>query len=143
MPIRESGTFSPEDIATITAAYEESLRALGLVDRTDPAATMVAKRVLGIAAGGERDPIVLRDAVLIKTIDEYLERAVEFERLAAAEADPKLKSKLLELAQAYRGSAAARATRLGVPLHHLDKTQADQRPGAGANPTARKCQDRP
>ena len=67
MPVRDllsSGTFSPEDIAAMTAAYEESLRALGLVDRTDPAVTIVAKRVLEIAAGGERDPIVLRDAVL-------------------------------------------------------------------------------
>ena len=67
MPIRDllsSETFSPEDMATITAAYEESLHALGLVDRADPAATMVAKRLLEIAAGGERDPIMLRDAVL-------------------------------------------------------------------------------
>jgi hypothetical protein len=67
MPIRDllsSGRFSLEDVAHITAAYEESLRALGLVDRADPAATMVAKRLLEIAAGGERDPIVLRDAVL-------------------------------------------------------------------------------
>jgi hypothetical protein len=61
MPIRDllsSGTFSPDEVATITAAYEESLRALGLVDRADPAATMVAKRLLEIAAGGERDPMV-------------------------------------------------------------------------------------
>ena len=67
MPIRDfllSGAFSPEYIATIIAGYEESLRALGLVDRADPAATMVAKRLLEIAAGGERDPMVLRDAVL-------------------------------------------------------------------------------
>jgi hypothetical protein len=67
MPIRPllaSGSFSPEDIATITAAFEESLRGLGLADRTDPVVNMVAQRMFEIAAGGERDPIVLREAVL-------------------------------------------------------------------------------
>ena len=67
MPIRlllTSGAFSPEDIAAITAAFEESLRALGLVHRTDPAAAIVAKRMIEVAVGGERDPIMLRDAVL-------------------------------------------------------------------------------
>ena len=77
------------------------------------------------------------------TIDEYLERAVEFERLAAPETDPKLKSRLLEQAQAYRRLAAARAMRLEVTPHQLDRTQADQPAGAGANPTARERQDRP
>jgi hypothetical protein len=59
-----SGAFSPEDIATITTAFEESLRALGLADRTDPAVNMVARRMFEVAERGERDPIVLRDAVL-------------------------------------------------------------------------------
>jgi hypothetical protein len=67
MPIRRllaSGSFSPEDITAITVAFEESLRALGLVDPTDPAIRMVANRMVEVARGGERNPIVLRDAVL-------------------------------------------------------------------------------
>jgi hypothetical protein len=41
MPSR--GVFSPEEIAIITTAFEDTLRALGLVNRKDPAVTMVAK----------------------------------------------------------------------------------------------------
>ena len=42
MPSR--GVFSPEEIAIIATAFEDTLRALGLVNRNDPAVTMVAKR---------------------------------------------------------------------------------------------------
>ena len=62
MPSR--GVFSPEDIAIITTAFEDTLRALGLVNRKDPAVTMVAKRMIQLVRGGEHNPIVLRDAVL-------------------------------------------------------------------------------
>jgi hypothetical protein len=68
MPVRPvrfgSGAFSPEEVAVLTTAFEDALRALSLVDRKDPAVTMVAKRVIELARGGEHDPILLRDAVL-------------------------------------------------------------------------------
>ena len=68
MPLRsllsESGVFSPHEIAVITSAFEDTLSALGLADRQDPAVTMVAKRILELAKGGEDDPILLREAVL-------------------------------------------------------------------------------
>ena len=68
MPIRPvlfgSGAFSPEEVAVLTTAFEDALRALSLVDRKDPAVTIVAKRVIELAKGGEHDPILLRDAVL-------------------------------------------------------------------------------
>ena len=68
MPIRPvlfgSGAFSPEEVAVLTTAFEDTLNALGLVDRKDPAVTIVAKRVIELAKGGEHDPILLRDAVL-------------------------------------------------------------------------------
>ena len=68
MPIRPvrfgSGAFSPEEVAVLTTAFEDTLNALGLVNRQDPAVTMVAKRIFELARGGERDPILLRDAVL-------------------------------------------------------------------------------
>ena len=68
MPIRPmlegSNVFSPEDVAAITTAFEDTLRTLRLVDRGDPAMTMVAKRMISMAMTGQRDPILLRDAVL-------------------------------------------------------------------------------
>ena len=66
MPIRpllDGGAFSPEDITAITAAFEDTLRAMGLVDRKDPAVQMVAKRMIELARN-ERNAILLRDAVL-------------------------------------------------------------------------------
>jgi hypothetical protein len=59
-----SGVFTPDEIAVITTAFEDTLNALGLVNRQDPAVIMVAKRMFELASGGERDPILLRDAVL-------------------------------------------------------------------------------
>jgi hypothetical protein len=67
MPIRPllgSGVFTPDEIAVITTAFEDTLSALGLVNRQDPAVTMVAKRMIEVAKGGEHDPILLREAVL-------------------------------------------------------------------------------
>jgi hypothetical protein len=67
MPIRSlfgEGAFSPEDKVVITAAFEDTLHSLGLVDRADPAVSMVARRMIEMAKGGERDPILLREAVL-------------------------------------------------------------------------------
>ena len=68
MPIRPllygSEVFTPEEIAVIATAFEDTLSALGLVNREDPAVHMVAKRIFELASGGEHDPILLRDAVL-------------------------------------------------------------------------------
>ncbi len=74
MPIRPllagSGVFLPDEIAVITTAFEDALSVLGLVDRQDPAATIVAKRMMELARGGERDPMLLRDAVLKSLRDD-------------------------------------------------------------------------
>jgi hypothetical protein len=51
----------------------------------------------------------------MKMIAEYLEHAIQFERLAADETDPALKETLANQALAYRKLAAERAERLGVP----------------------------
>jgi hypothetical protein len=67
MPIRSlfgEDAFSPEDVAAITSAFEDTLHSLGLIDRTDPAVSMVARRMIELARAGERDPILLREAVL-------------------------------------------------------------------------------
>jgi hypothetical protein len=64
MPIRgalRTRAFGPEDIEIITAAFEDALRELNLVDRSDPLTEIVAKKMIEIAEQGERDPIRLKD----------------------------------------------------------------------------------
>jgi hypothetical protein len=58
------GHFTSEDITVLTAAFEDTLRGLKLVNRQDPAVSMVAERIIELARRGQRDPDVLRDAVL-------------------------------------------------------------------------------
>jgi hypothetical protein len=62
MPIRgalQTRAFGPEDIEIITAAFEDALRQLKLVDRSDPLTEIVAKKMIEIAEQGERDPLPL------------------------------------------------------------------------------------
>jgi hypothetical protein len=63
-PLLQDVSFSPEDVTALTTAFEGSLSALGLMDRNDPAVLMVAKRIIELAKGGERNPTWLRDRVL-------------------------------------------------------------------------------
>ncbi len=60
MPIRlilkHDHSFGPAEIASLTAAFEDTLSKLGLVDRDDPATIAVAKLIIELAKEGERDP---------------------------------------------------------------------------------------
>ena len=60
----ERQCFGPEDIEVLSSAFEEALRELRLVDRTDPAAQVVAKRIISLAQQGEHDPIRLREGAI-------------------------------------------------------------------------------
>jgi hypothetical protein len=51
--------FGPEEIAVLVAAYEPTLRALGLVQRSDALTELVAKKIITIAQRGLRDPTVI------------------------------------------------------------------------------------
>lgn len=51
----------------------------------------------------------------MKLLTEYLDRAVNLERLAASEQDSKFKTELLDQAAAYRKLAANRAEQYGLP----------------------------
>ncbi len=51
----------------------------------------------------------------MKLLTEYLDRAVDLERLAASEPDSKFKTQLLKQAAAYRKLAASRAEQYGLP----------------------------
>jgi len=67
MPIRgilDSGVFNPREIEEMAAAFESTLAALNLVDRSDPIATLVAKAIIACAKTGAIDRARLRDCAL-------------------------------------------------------------------------------
>jgi hypothetical protein len=54
--IFRNGNLAPDEIELLESAYRQTLRSLGLVDRDDPIAEMVAKTIIEIGATGVRDP---------------------------------------------------------------------------------------
>ena len=70
MPIRDilkveyGPVFEPEEVASLTAAFDAALSKLGLVDREEPMTTTVAKLIIQLAKDGERDPKKLCDQAL-------------------------------------------------------------------------------
>jgi hypothetical protein len=60
MPIRaileHDHSFSRDDIAALTEAFEACLSKLRLADRDDPVTMAVAKAIIELAKHGERDP---------------------------------------------------------------------------------------
>jgi hypothetical protein len=60
----QHSAFAPEDIAPLVAAYEDSLRALKLSDRSDPITERLAKKIIKLAQIGIRDSVRLRRLAL-------------------------------------------------------------------------------
>ena len=46
----------PEEISRLVSAYEQTLKSLGLKDRSDPVTQMVAKIIIDIGKTGIEDP---------------------------------------------------------------------------------------
>jgi hypothetical protein len=46
----------PEEISHLTTAYEQALRTIGIVDRDDPLAELLARKIIEIAQTGVREP---------------------------------------------------------------------------------------
>jgi hypothetical protein len=63
-PILEYGAFTPDEMVKLVAAFEDCLRSLRLVDRSDPVTLLVAHRVVELAKTSSRDPLLLSKAVL-------------------------------------------------------------------------------
>ncbi|MFZ1096886.1 MAG: hypothetical protein WAN75_47990 [Xanthobacteraceae bacterium] len=59
-PLPEHVSFEPEEVKVLLTAFDAALRELGLA-RSDPAALLVAKRIMALARRGERDPTRLRE----------------------------------------------------------------------------------
>jgi hypothetical protein len=63
-PLLKNSAFGPEEIKVLTTAYEDTLRTLRLADRADPAAEIIAKKIIEFARRGERDPLRLRERAI-------------------------------------------------------------------------------
>jgi hypothetical protein len=59
-----NGSFGPDEIKAMTAAYEAALVDLGLADRDDPITQIVASAIVTVASKGERDPATIKDRAL-------------------------------------------------------------------------------
>lgn len=68
----------------------------------------------------------------MKLLLEYLERAVQMEKLAADEQNPGFRQQLLDQAAAYRKIAAKRAHDYGLPLPSQPELPQDPRDETGA-----------
>jgi hypothetical protein len=60
----EPGVFAPEVVAMMGDVFEDVLKTLGLVDREDALAKLVAYRIIELVQSGERDPARLKQLTL-------------------------------------------------------------------------------
>jgi hypothetical protein len=60
----QNSPMGPEDIKVLTEAHELTLRKLGLVDRNDPIAELVAKKIIDLGQRGVRDSIKLTELAI-------------------------------------------------------------------------------
>ena len=60
----ENTTFGPEEIERLVKAYEQTLRALGLVDRSDPITLLVAEKIIAVGRFGIENPAEISKLVL-------------------------------------------------------------------------------
>jgi hypothetical protein len=52
----QNTTFGPHEIERLVTAYEETLRALGLKDRSDPITQLIAEKIITVGRLGIEDP---------------------------------------------------------------------------------------
>jgi hypothetical protein len=55
----DDGAFDAAAVEALTSAFDEGLKELG-IERTDPLADSVARKIIEVARSGERDPGRLR-----------------------------------------------------------------------------------
>jgi hypothetical protein len=56
--------FGPEEIQDLAAAYDQVLRKLSLVERSDPFTELIAKKIVELGQRGVRDPDQLTQLTL-------------------------------------------------------------------------------
>lgn len=76
MPIRpfleQDHSFGPEDLASVSAAFDAARSKLGLVDPDDPDRVAVIKLIIEVAKEGERDPQRLCDQAIKRLVNFVL-----------------------------------------------------------------------
>lgn len=60
----QNSPLSPQRIALLVAAYEQTLKKLSVVDRSDPLTQMVAKKILEVGERGANDAKQISDIAL-------------------------------------------------------------------------------
>jgi len=59
-----NGSFEPEEVDVMTAAYEAALLDLSVANRDDPITEIVARAIVNITSRGERDPATIKNRAL-------------------------------------------------------------------------------
>ncbi|MGA7389575.1 MAG: hypothetical protein WBW99_16840, partial [Pseudolabrys sp.] len=59
-----NGSFGPDEIKVMTAAYEGALIDLSVANRDDPITDLIAKAIVNVTATGERDPILVKERAI-------------------------------------------------------------------------------
>jgi hypothetical protein len=62
--IFKNSPMEPEQIARLSEAYEQTLRALCLVDRNDPITEMIAKKIIEIGQTGVKEPAQISELAI-------------------------------------------------------------------------------
>ena len=61
---KNNGSFGPDEINVMTAAYEGALIDLSVANRDDPITDLIAKAIVNVTATGERDPILVKERAI-------------------------------------------------------------------------------
>jgi hypothetical protein len=59
-----NGSFGPDEIEAMTAAYEGALIDLFLSDRDGQITELIAKSIVNVTATGERDPVRIKERAI-------------------------------------------------------------------------------
>ena len=59
-----NGSFAPDEIEVMTAAYEDALIDLRVANRDEPITELIAKAIVNVTATGERDPILIKERAI-------------------------------------------------------------------------------
>jgi len=61
----KNAPFASDEIGILVAAYEETLRTLGVKQRGDPLTELIARKIIAIAQTGARDASVIAKRVIV------------------------------------------------------------------------------
>lgn len=55
----QNSSFGPEEVAVMCEAYEQTLLALGIANRSDPITEDIAAKIIAMVRAGESDPATM------------------------------------------------------------------------------------